>query len=71
MKQRRSIGRLGDYAEEVAAAARRRNEKRRPRVRVRVAHGEARVLADDSPEALRLLALCQSIVDAEGSSVGG
>jgi len=71
MKQRRSIGRLGDYAEEVAAAVRRRNEKRRPRVRVRVAHGEARVLADDSPEALRLLALCQSIVDAERSSSGG
>ena len=70
MKQRRSIGRLGDYAEEVAAAVRRRNEKRRPRVRVRVAHGEARVLADDSPEALRLQALCQSIVDAERSGAG-
>jgi len=71
MKQRRSIGRLGDYAEEVAAAVRRRNEKRRPRVRVRVAHGEARVLEDDAPEALRLLALCQSIMDAERSGAGG
>jgi hypothetical protein len=71
MKQRRSIGRLGDYAEEVAAAVRRRNEKRRPRVRVRVAHGEARVLGDDAPEALRLLALCQSIMDAERSGAGG
>lgn len=65
MKQRRSIGRLGSYAEEVAAAMRRRNEKRRPRVRVRVGHGEARVLRDESPEAVRLQALCQSIVDAE------
>ena len=41
MKQRRAIGRLGGYAEEVAAAVRRRNEKRKPRVRVRVGHGEA------------------------------
>jgi hypothetical protein len=65
LKQRRSIGRLGSYAEEVAAAMRRRNEKRRPRVRVRVGHGEARVLRDESPEAVRLQALCQSIVDAE------
>ena len=71
MKQRRSIGRLGDYAEEVAAAVRRRNEKRRPRVRVRVAHGEARVLAEDAPEAVRLQALCQSIVDAERSNADG
>ena len=54
MKQRRAIGRLGGYAEEVAAAVRRRNEKRRPRVRVRVGHGEARVLADESPEGARL-----------------
>jgi hypothetical protein len=71
MKQRRSIGRLSDYAEEVAAAVRRRNEKRKPRVRVRVGHGEARVLADDSPEAIRLQALCQAIVDEERSPVGG
>ena len=65
MKQRRSIARLGSYAEEVAAAMRRRNEKRRPRVRVRVGHGEARVLRDGSPEAVHLQALCQSIVDSE------
>jgi hypothetical protein len=71
MKQRRAIGRLGDYAEEVAAAVRRRNEKRRPRVRVRVAHGEARVLVDESAEAVRLQALCQAIVDEERSTVGG
>jgi hypothetical protein len=69
MKQRRSIGRLGDYAEEVAAAVRRRNDKRKPRVRVRVAHGEARVLVDG--EGQRLQTLCQAIVDAERSAVGG
>jgi hypothetical protein len=71
LKQRRTIGRLGDYAEEVAAAVRRRNEKRKPRVRVRVAHGEARVLADESPEGVRLQALCQAIVDQERSTFGG
>jgi hypothetical protein len=70
MKQRRTIGRLGTYAEEVAAAVRRRNDKRKPRVRVRVAHGEARVLADESDEGQRLQAICQAIVDAERSSVG-
>ena len=71
MKQRRTIGRLGDYAEEVAAAVRRRNEKRKPRVRVRVGHGEARVLADETPEGVRLQSLCQAIVDEERSTVDG
>jgi hypothetical protein len=71
MKQRRAIGRLGDYAEEVAAAVRRRNEKRRPRVRVRVGHGEARVLTDESPEGVRLQSLCQAIVDEDRSTAGG
>ncbi len=71
MKQRRSIARLGSYAEEVAAAMRRRTEKRRPRVRVRVGHGEARVLRDESPEAVRLQSLCQSIVDEEHARPNG
>ena len=43
---KRPGGRLGGYAEEVAAAMRRRKEVRRPRVRVRVEHGEARLLDD-------------------------
>lgn len=71
MKQRRSIARLGSYAEEVAAAMRRRTEKRRPRVRVRVGHGEAMVLRDESPEAVRLQSLCQSIVDEEHARPNG
>jgi hypothetical protein len=71
VKQRRSIARLGSYAEEVAAAMRRRTEKRRPRVRVRVGHGEARVLRDESLEAVRLQALCQSIVDEEHARPNG
>jgi hypothetical protein len=70
MKERSTIGRLGGYAEEVAAAMRRRNEKRKPRVRVRVSHGEARVLADDSAEGARLQALCQEIVDEERRGAG-
>jgi hypothetical protein len=70
LKQRRTIGRLGGYAEEVAAAMRRRTEKRKSRVRIRVGHGEARVLPDDSPDAVRLQALCQSIVDSERVRLG-
>ena len=70
MRDRKAIGRLGSYAEEVAAAMRRRTEKRKPRVRVRVGHGEARVLLDESPEGVRLQALCQAIVDAERSASG-
>ena len=55
-------GRLGGYAEEVAAALRRRKEVRRPRVRVRVDHREARLLADGAPEAERLLALARELI---------
>ena len=44
------IGRLGGYAEEVAAALRRRREVRKPRVRLRVGHGEPRVLDEGSAE---------------------
>jgi hypothetical protein len=54
---------LGGYAEEVAAAMRRRRDVRRPRVRVRVDHGEARVLDDGSHEAERLLALAREMLD--------
>jgi hypothetical protein len=71
VRERRSIGRLSGYAEEVAAAMRRRNEKWKPRVRVRIGHGEARVLADDSSEATRLQSLCQSILDQERSTMDG
>jgi hypothetical protein len=59
----RQRGLLGGYAEEVAAAMRRRRDVRRPRVRVRVNHGEARVLEEDAPEAGRLLALARKMLD--------
>jgi len=65
------MGRLGGYAEEVAAAMRRRRETRRPRVRVRLGHAEARVLDEDSHEGTRLLALCQRIVDEERTPARG
>jgi hypothetical protein len=59
----RQRGLLGGYAEEVAAAMRRRRDLRRPRVRVRVDHGEARVLEEGVAEADRLLALARIMLD--------
>jgi hypothetical protein len=62
---RGTIGRLGGYAEELAAALRRRRETRKPRVRVRIGHGEATLLADDSAAGARLLEMSQRLVDEE------
>ena len=59
---KRPGGRLGGYAEEVAAAMRRRKEVRRPRVRVRVDNGEARLLDEGTPEAERLLTLARELI---------
>lgn len=59
---KRPGGRLGGYAEEVAAAMRRRREVRQPRVRVRVDHGEARLLADDSRTGVDLLELARDLI---------
>ena len=63
MSRPRQRGLLGGYAEEVAAAMRRRREVRRPRVRIRVAHGEARVLDEEAVAAGRLLALARELLD--------
>lgn len=63
MNRPRQRGLLGGYAEEVAAAMRRRREVRRPRVRVRIAHGEARVLDEASQAAGRLLRLAREMLD--------
>lgn len=70
MSPPRQRGVLGGYAEEVAAAMRRRREVRRPRVRVRVDHGEARVLDDGSPAAERLLALAREMLDEREEVTG-
>jgi len=59
---RRPGGLLGGYAEEVAAALRRRKEVRRPRVRVRLEHGEARLLDDGTPESEELLAVARELL---------
>jgi len=59
---KRPGGRLGGYADEVAAAMRRRREVRQPRVRVRVDHGEARLLADDSRTGGELLELARDLI---------
>jgi len=55
---------------------RRRKEVRRPRVRVRVDHGEARLLDDGTPEAEGLLTLARELigeppaVEPEGERAG-
>jgi hypothetical protein len=41
---------------------RRRKEVRRPRVRVRVQHGEARLLDSESQEAERLLTIARELI---------
>ena len=71
MNPPRQRGRLSGYAEEVAAAMRRRREVRRPRVRVRVDHGEARVLEEGSPEGDRLLALARELLAEPEEGVDG
>jgi hypothetical protein len=70
VKERGTVGRLSGYAEELAAALRRRRETRKPRVRVRIGHGEATVLADDSLVSVRLLDLSQRLVDEERGASG-
>jgi hypothetical protein len=56
------IGRAGTLASSLAALVRRRRESRKPRVRVRLAHGEARVLAEGEPARERILTLAADLV---------
>jgi hypothetical protein len=65
------VGRLGGYAEELAAAMRRRKEVRKPRVRVRVGDAEPIVLAEDSPHGERVLSLSRRLVDEQRRSSAG
>ena len=65
------IGRLGGYAEELAAVMRRRKEVRRARVRVRVGEGEPTVLDEASPAGRRLLELSRELVDEQRRAAAG
>jgi hypothetical protein len=57
------VARAGALAGSLFALARRRRENRKPRVRVRIAHGETRVLPEHDPGRGRLLALASDLVD--------
>ena len=56
------IGPLRSVAGGVAGILRRRRDVRKPRVRLRLAHGETRVLADGDAGRERLLALAGELV---------
>jgi hypothetical protein len=66
VKYSESIRRLGGLAGELAAVVRRRRENRKPRVRVRIAHGEARVLPEEAAARERLLSLASRLVAEYG-----
>jgi hypothetical protein len=56
------VKRARGLAESVFAVARRRRDSRKPRVRVRVAHGETRVLTEGDATRERLLSLASDLV---------
>jgi hypothetical protein len=56
-----AVGRVRDLALGTATALRRRRQSRTPRVRVRIAHGEASVLSKDSPHAERIMSLASEL----------
>jgi hypothetical protein len=60
------LGRAGRLAREVTAFLRRRRDSRKPRVRVRLAHGETRVLPEGDKGRERLLALAGELVGEYG-----
>jgi hypothetical protein len=61
MRAPQIVRRAGGYAGSVVALVRRRREDKRPRVRVRIAHGETTVLAEDAPARERLLSLAEEL----------
>jgi hypothetical protein len=56
------VARARALAGSLFALVRRRRESRKPRVRVRIAHGETRLLAESDPARERLLALASDLV---------
>jgi hypothetical protein len=62
VKAPRPIERAGSLVSSLLALTRRHRENRKPRVRVRLAHGETRVLAEGEPARERLLRLASDLV---------
>ena len=62
MRTPQVVRRARGYAGSAMALVRRRREDRRPRVRVRIAHGETTVLGEDEPARERLLSLAERLV---------
>jgi hypothetical protein len=56
------VGRLVGYVGAGATLLRRRKESRRPRVRVRMAHGETRVLPEGTPEHAQILSISRELI---------
>ena len=66
MRYRELLSRLARLVSEAGAVARRRRESRVPRARIRVAHGEAKVLPEGAPERERMLSLAAELVSEYG-----
>jgi hypothetical protein len=60
------LGRIGGLVGDVSAFLRRRRDSRKPRVRVRLEHGETRVLPEGDKGRDRLLALAGELVGEYG-----
>jgi hypothetical protein len=60
------VRRASSLAGDLMAAMRRRKDNRRPRVRVRVAHGHTEVLPEGAPEHERVLGLARELVGEYG-----
>jgi hypothetical protein len=71
MRAPQIVRRTGSYAGSVLGLVRRRREDRRPRVRVRIAHGETTVLAEDAPARERLLSLAEQLTAEYGRQARG
>ena len=71
MRYPQPVRRAGGYAGHLLGLVQRRRESRKPRVRVRIAHGEARVLEEGAPTRERLLSLAGDLVSVYGKGGRG
>jgi hypothetical protein len=65
------LGPIRSFAGGIAGMLRRRRDVRKPRVRLRLAHGETRVLAEGDPGRERLLSLARELVADYGGLGNG